>query len=103
MVRDANREFQGMAPGHALGAGAPRQLPMAPRPDAPETFRQKLLEAAAARQGRLSVTEGVLATGKTFDEVETALDEMAKSGYVGIDNHPDTGVVVYTFGQLMRD
>jgi hypothetical protein len=41
-----------------------------------------------------------MATGQSFETVEKTLDEMAKSGYVGIDNHPETGAVVYTFNQL---
>ena len=45
--------------------------------------------------------EGALAADmKTFAEVESLLDEMAKSGYVGIGNDEVTGAVVYTFGQL---
>lgn len=67
-----------------------------------DTLRMKLLEAASARNGRLSVTEGVMVTGKTFELVEAELDAMAKSGYVGISNDPDTGMVIYTFGQLAR-
>jgi hypothetical protein len=67
-----------------------------------ESLRIKLLEAAARRNGQLSVTEGVMATGKAFDVVEAELDAMAKSGYVGISNDPDTGMVIYTFGQLAR-
>jgi len=70
--------------------------------DVLESLRMKLLEAAARRNGQLSVTEGVMATGKPFDMVEAELDAMAKSGYVGISNDPDTGMVVYTFGQLAK-
>jgi hypothetical protein len=42
-----------------------------------------------------------MATGKAFKEVEHALDDMAKSGYVDITNEPDTGIVVYRFGELV--
>ncbi|MCG8418262.1 MAG: TM2 domain-containing protein [Proteobacteria bacterium] len=69
----------------------------------PETFRIKLVKAASKYGGTLTVTQGVLATGKTFAQVESELDEMAKSGYVGIDNDSTTGAVVYTFGQLNPD
>ena len=60
----------------------------------------KLLKAAAARDGKLSVTQGVMDTGASFSEVEAVLKEMVKSGYVRVDNHPVTGVVVYEFLEL---
>lgn len=68
--------------------------------DSPEQLRVKLVQAAAGYGGKLSVTQGVMATGKTFAEVEHALDEMVKSGYVDVTNDENTGVVVYNFGQL---
>jgi TM2 domain len=66
------------------------------------SLRQQLLEEASKHNGRLSVTQGVLATGLDFGDVEKALDEMLKSGFVGIDNDPITGHVVYHFPQLAR-
>lgn len=69
--------------------------------DSPEQLRVKLVQAAAKYSGKLSVTQGVMATGKTFEEVEHALDEMVKSGYVDVTNDDNTGVVVYNFGQLV--
>ena len=60
----------------------------------------KLLKAAEVRNGKLSVTQGVMDTGSSFSEVEAVLKEMLKSGYVKIDNHPVTGVVVYEFIEL---
>ena len=60
----------------------------------------KLLKAAEVRNGKLSVTQGVMDTGASFSEVEAVLKEMLKSGYVKIDNHPVTGVVVYEFIEL---
>lgn len=59
-----------------------------------------LLKAAAAHNGKLSVTQGVMDTGASFAEVEATLKEMVISGYVGVDNHPDTGVVIYNFLEL---
>ncbi len=92
----------------ALGAGGAvaTTLPASPRAkllasaDPEEVMRAVLLEAASKHGGKLTVTQGVMASGKTFKEVENALDDMAKSGYVGIDNDPDTGAVVYVFGEL---
>jgi hypothetical protein len=97
MVEDENI----LSEGHRrkeLARAETRALP--PPRDPIEDLRQTLLKAAAARGGSISVTQGVLATGKTFEEVEAALDEMAKKGYADIDNDPKSGVVVYKFGDL---
>ena len=59
----------------------------------------KLLKAAANQGGTLSVTQAVMETGASFAEVEATL-EMLKTGYVSIDNHPDSGVVIYHFLEL---
>jgi TM2 domain-containing membrane protein YozV len=85
---------------HADGrlAGAPPQLALARPPE--DELRMSLLRAAAGRGGRLSVTQGVLATGRDFGAVERALDEMLRSGYVDLDNDPDSGIVIYRFGEL---
>ncbi len=60
----------------------------------------KLLKAADNRGGMLSVTQAVMDTEASFAEVEATLREMLKTGYVAIDNHPDTGVVIYHFLEL---
>ncbi|MBD2122498.1 NINE protein [Trichocoleus sp. FACHB-262] len=65
-----------------------------------EQLMIRLLEAAAARGGKLSVTQGVMATGLGFAEVEAVLQEMVRTGYVGIDNDPVTGVITYDFKEL---
>ncbi|MBW4442357.1 MAG: TM2 domain-containing protein [Plectolyngbya sp. WJT66-NPBG17] len=59
-----------------------------------------LLKAAESRNGKLSVTQGVMATGLSFKQVETLLTEMLKSGYVEISNDPETGIVLYEFKEL---
>ena len=41
--------------------------------------------------------DAVLATGEPHEEIEKHLDEMARQRWVDIDNHPDSGVVVYRF------
>lgn len=48
----------------------------------------------------MSVTQAVMDTEISFAEVEAILKEMLKKGYVGVDNHPDTGVVIYHFLEL---
>jgi TM2 domain-containing membrane protein YozV len=60
----------------------------------------KLIEVAESKGGSLTVTQGVKATGASFAEVEAALKEMLKSGYVKIDNDPITGAVTYHFHEL---
>jgi TM2 domain-containing membrane protein YozV len=65
-----------------------------------EQIMVKLLKAAQTKGGRLSVTQGVMATGVSFAEVEAVLTQMLKSGYVSINNDPDTGAVIYHFHEL---
>ncbi|MBD2485524.1 TM2 domain-containing protein [Planktothrix sp. FACHB-1365] len=66
----------------------------------PQSLQVQLLKAAASRGGKLSVTQGVMATGASFEQVENILNQMLKSGYVGIDNDRKTGVVIYDFYEL---
>ncbi len=60
----------------------------------------KLAQAAQRRGGKLSVTQAVIETGIEFAEIESTLQTMVKKGYVGIDNHPVSGVVIYDFLEL---
>lgn len=113
MVEEANTKnaaLQALAEKRALrAAGMHPHLALPPGPmalvevESPEKFRVKLLQAAAQYGGKLSVTQGVMATGKTFEEVEHVLDDMVKSGYVDVTNDDNTGVVVYNFGQLQAN
>ena len=52
-----------------------------PKPT-PDQLGVKLLKAAYTKNGRLSVTQGVMATGATFAEVEEAFTAMLKTGSV---------------------
>lgn len=61
----------------------------------------KLVRAAKQQGGQLSVTQAVLETGLDFEEAETLLSEMARSGYVAVDNHPQSGVVIYRFDEII--
>lgn len=76
--------------------------PVSPEPAEPEEHRvmRTLLRAAQESGGAISVTQGVAATGLSFKEVESALREMVVEGYVDVDNHPETGVVIYRFPEL---
>ncbi|HUS64389.1 MAG TPA: TM2 domain-containing protein [Kofleriaceae bacterium] len=84
----------------AFGSETRAALPAGPARDPAEQMRQDILKAAAQRKGNITVAQAVMATGKSFEEVEQMLDAMAAKGYVDIDNDPDTGVVVYRFGDL---
>jgi TM2 domain-containing membrane protein YozV len=59
-----------------------------------------LLQAAESRGGKLSVTQGVMATGINFTEMESLLKGMLNTGYVEICNDPETGTVLYEFKEL---
>jgi hypothetical protein len=69
----------------------------------PEQLEVKLLKAAQSRQGRISVTQGVMATGADFAKVEAALLSIAKKGHADIQNDPSTGAVIYVFPELVAD
>lgn len=73
----------------------------APMPQ-PETDRLlvKLVKAAHARAGKLTVTQGVMETEASFEAVEGALRSLMKMGYVDVYNDPETGVVTYEFREL---
>ncbi|MEM6838664.1 MAG: NINE protein [Cyanobacteria bacterium P01_C01_bin.120] len=70
------------------------------QPPTREEKMVKLLHAAKQHGGQLSVTQAVMATGLGFEEAEMLLGEMAKSGYVGVDNHPQSGIVMYRFEEM---
>ncbi|NEP15766.1 MAG: TM2 domain-containing protein [Leptolyngbya sp. SIO4C1] len=68
----------------------------------PEPLMIQLLKLAQANHGRLTVTQGVIATGKDFQTIEQQLRVMVRSGYVDVTNDPDSGVVIYEFRELQR-
>ena len=104
MVRRENlRALSPMQPMYML---PPAPLPLRPAPaptpkvDPEEQMRMTLLGAARRHGGMLSVSQGVMASGRSFKDVEQALDDMAISGFVDIDNDPKSGAVVYTFPEF---
>lgn len=102
LVEEANMRQQlkhGRSTGYQIGTGFQKQLP-APRALTENEFRLALTQTAQSHGGSISVTQGVLATGKNFGDVEAMLDKMAHSGYVDIGNDPETGVMVYIFREL---
>ncbi|MDX2230494.1 MAG: NINE protein [Leptolyngbyaceae cyanobacterium bins.349] len=60
----------------------------------------KLVRAAHARHGKLTVTQAVMDTEVNFAEVEAALRGLVKTGYVDMYNDAETGVVTYDFREL---
>ncbi len=101
LVRDANiREGYLPHPRWAAElnrlAQQPAALPAAPQ----KPLKHQLLDAAIERGGEISVTDGVAATGASFADVENTLNELLETGYVDIDNRPDSGVIVYRFTEL---
>ena len=62
--------------------------------------RTLLLQEAHRGDGKLTVTQGVLATGLDWDAVEGSLRDMVQAGYVDVDNEPHSGVIVYVFPEL---
>ncbi|NEP45975.1 MAG: NINE protein [Okeania sp. SIO2H7] len=78
-------------------------IAMTALPPTREQLMVSLLKAATEKGGKLSVTQGVLATGANFAEVEATLKEMLKSGYVSVDNDPKTGIVVFEFHELLEE
>ena len=63
--------------------------------------RTLLLQEAHRGDGKLTVTQGVLATGLDWSHVEDCLRDMVQAGYVDVDNEPGSGVIVYVFPELV--
>lgn len=90
-------EFIDASRGRTIASGL---LTAEPQPVPKDRLMVELAKAAQARGGKISVTQAVIDTGVGFDEVEKTLQEMVKKGYVGLDNHPENGVVLYEFLEL---
>jgi hypothetical protein len=61
----------------------------------------RLLDLAAQKKGRLTVTAVAQGLGLTLDESERALQAMSRSNYVDVELDPDVGVVTYVFRELV--
>lgn len=70
------------------------------RPRSKQELMVALALAAQKRGGKISVTQAVVDTRVGFEEIKAALNEMVKQGYVDMDNHPNSGIVVYEFLEL---
>lgn len=110
LTRDANvrdgylphpRYAAALGVGEAAAAGDRDGERTVPPPASPREEKMRLLLKAAQEQGgAISVTQGVAATGLSFAEVEEILSDMLATGYVDVENHPDTGVVLYRFTEF---
>lgn len=65
-----------------------------------EDLRTLLLQEAHRGDGKLTVTQGVMATRTDWERVEGCLRDMVQAGYVDVDNEPHSGVIVYVFPEL---
>lgn len=100
MVEDTNNRLlvESMGGAAALAAANSRlALPRLPRTT--EELQVALVQAAGSHGGRLSVAEGVAATGRGFKDVEKQLREMAVAGYVEADSD-EAGQMYYRFPGL---
>jgi hypothetical protein len=101
MVEDENNRIliRDMGGAAAIAAGA-RPAGFLPRraPRNTEEFQVSLAQAAEQRGGKLSVAEAVALTGRSFKDVEKALNRMVVDGYIDVDNDEETGALVYRFG-----
>ncbi len=101
LVRKSNESLlrDSMVYAQLSGAAGSRARAL-PREKRGETNEQILLKAAQANGGSLTIAQGVMASGLTFEQVEKSLREMVAKGYVDVDNEPGSGVVIYRFAGL---
>jgi hypothetical protein len=99
MVEDANNRVLVHQMAGVLPAGVHAALPGRRVPRSTEEFQVALVQAAEANGGRLTVAEGVAATGRGFREVERQLNQMAVSGYIEPESD-DAGNLYFRFPGL---
>ena len=92
-VNESNARASGLLP-----AAGPQPEAQAIKPE-PAELMTLLLREAERHGNQLTVKQGVLATGRTFNEVAECLNGMVDSGYVDVDNAKGSGVVIYVFGE----
>lgn len=81
---------------------AQQMLSPGPPLSAEERLQVELTRLAQQQGGTLTVTDGVACTGRPPREVQTALDSMAREGFVDMDIEPETGTIVYAFRTSTR-
>ena len=100
LVEDENNRLliRELGGAEAIAAASRRGFLPRPRPRTTEDFEVSLAQAAERRGGKLTVPEAVAATGRSFKDVEKALNRMVVQGYIDVDNDEATGALVYRFG-----
>ena len=89
-------------PSQAQQSSSPREHSLPAEHHAPsKDLRTLLLREAFRGDGKLTVTQAVMATGEDWERVEGCLRDMVQAGYVDIDNEPHSGVIVYVFPELV--
>ncbi|OGT99823.1 MAG: hypothetical protein A2085_10185 [Gemmatimonadetes bacterium GWC2_71_10] len=99
MVEDANNRVLVHQMAGVLPAGSQALLPGKRAPRSTEEFQVALVQAAESNGGKLTVAEGVAATGRGFKEVERQLNAMAVNGYIEPDSD-DSGNIYFRFPGL---
>ncbi|WP_420634463.1 TM2 domain-containing protein [Candidatus Palauibacter sp.] len=97
-VQESNAQLAAASDPASVPPAASAALPASATADG--ELESRLLLAAQERGGRITVTQGVLDTRESFDTVRDCLRGMVEDGYADVGNVPDSGVVVYTFGEL---
>ena len=101
MVEDENNRIliRDLGGAEALAAAA-RPAGYLPRraPRNTEELQVSLAQAAEESGGKLTVSEAVALTGRSFKDVEKVLNRMVVDGYIDVENDEETGVLVYRFG-----
>ena len=85
----------------AVSQAEPAPSDTAPSPKPKQELRSRLLHEAHRGDGKLTVTQAVMASGEDWDRVERCLRDMVQAGYVDVDNEPESGVIVYVFPELV--
>lgn len=66
-----------------------------PKPREDKTDIQIILQLANDNNGKISLVDCVIATGKSASELRQALEYLCLEGWLEVDNHQDTGSFVY--------
>ena len=56
---------------------------------------QIILELAKTNSGHVSLADCIIATGKPVSEVKNILNSLCSEGVLEIDNHQDSGAIIY--------
>ncbi|NET41030.1 NINE protein [Okeania sp. SIO2B3] len=65
--------------------------------DPPKSDTQIILELAKKHPEGISIGDCIIATNKTVPEMKELLKSLYKDGLIEMENHPETGAVIYKF------